>query len=73
MSEYEYQPWWRSRTIWAAGAAAIASLSGFIGEIAGLAEQIDRLAAAGFALYAIYGRIKADKRIGPGSDDGCQS
>lgn len=66
-----YQPWYRSRTIWAAAAAAIASLSGFVGELAGLGEQIDRLAAAGFALYAVYGRIRADKKIGPGSGDGC--
>ena len=66
-----YQPWYRSRTIWAAAAAAVASLSGFIGDLAGLAEQIDRLAAAGFALYAIYGRLKADKRIGPQS--GCDA
>lgn len=71
MSEYDYQPWWRSRTIWAAGGAAIASLSGFLGEVAGLFEQIDRLAAAALAVYAIYGRIKADKRIGPRS--GCDA
>ena len=66
-----YQPWYRSRTIWAAAAAAIASLSGFVSDLAGLAEQIDRLVAAGFALYAIYGRLKADKRIGPQS--GCDA
>lgn len=61
----EFKPWWRSSTIWAASGALVTSLTGFVSELAGLAEQIDRLAAAGFALWAIYGRIKANKQIGP--------
>lgn len=64
MNEYDTKPWWRSSTIWAAGSAGLVSLSGFIGDVAGLGEQIERLITVGCALYAIYGRFRADKRIG---------
>lgn len=62
--------WYLSRTIWGGiGVIGIAlsgyaaSAAGLVGDVATLFEQLERLATAGFALVAIYGRIKADKRI----------
>lgn len=62
--------WYQSRTIWGGiGGVAVAlsalfvGAAGVIGDAATLAEQLERLGSAGFALLAIYGRIKADKRI----------
>lgn len=59
--------WFRSRTIWAAIGVLVTQASGFAGDLSGLFEQLERLATAALALAAIWGRIKAETRIGGGS------
>ncbi len=56
--------WWRSRTIWGAAGAALVAATGMVSDLAGAAEQVERLATVLFALYAIWGRVKAERRVG---------
>ncbi|MCC7097287.1 MAG: hypothetical protein IT472_08920 [Thermomonas sp.] len=57
--------WSRSRTIWGAAGAALVALTGTVSDLAGTAEQIERLATVLLSLYAIWGRVQAEQRIGP--------
>ena len=66
----EDKPWYASSTIWGALIAVAASLGGLIGinlsaqDQAALTEIALQLASVGGALLAIYGRLRADRRIG---------
>lgn len=63
------KPWYASKTIWASIAAVVgAGLSLFglpfsAGAEQALAERLTELATVVAALFAIYGRVTADKRI----------
>ena len=59
-----------SKTVWGAGLAVLASLASLFGysftegDQQAVVEVVTTLVAALSGLYAIYGRIKASKKIG---------
>lgn len=65
----EMKPWYRSRTIWSAAVAVLASLAGLAGidigsgEEATLVDAILQIASAGGAVAAIVGRLAATKQL----------
>jgi 4-amino-4-deoxy-L-arabinose transferase-like glycosyltransferase len=70
----ETMSWWRSRTVWAGLVAVLASLlAGLRVTIspdtqAGLVDVLANLAAAVAGAVAVWGRIRAERRIGRGGD-----
>jgi outer membrane lipoprotein SlyB len=64
------KPWWQSKTMWGgiiAGAAGLGGLFGLSLDAGTQAELTDIAAAVAASvggLLAIYGRIKADRKVG---------
>jgi hypothetical protein len=65
----ETKPWWQSTTIWGALGAAVIAMMGVLGEavsagdVAAVAGHADRIAGAVLAIVAIWGRIRANRRV----------
>lgn len=66
---YPDKKWYASKTVWGGAIAVIAGIAGAFGIAVGvedqavIAESITAIAGAVGGLIAVYGRIKADRRI----------
>lgn len=66
----ESKPWWASKTVWGGLIAVLASLAAAFGFDIGPADQeaivasVVSIAGAVGGLLAVYGRVKADRKVG---------
>ena len=69
------KPWWQSKTIWAALVVFLVTIAPELG--VGITDQdatdgggaLGNILAGVFAIVAIWGRVKARKRIGPANPE----
>lgn len=66
----EAKKWWESKAVWGGIVAVLAGASGLFGITLGADEQAQvadaamAIASAVGGLLAVYGRVKADKKVG---------
>lgn len=64
------KPWWKSKAVWGGIIALVAGIAGAFGFSVGAEDQqiivdaVLAIVAGAGGLLAVYGRIKADKRVG---------
>ncbi|PAL20205.1 hypothetical protein [Sphingopyxis sp. GW247-27LB] len=64
------KPWWQSKTIWGAIGVFIITVAPELGigvssdDAAGIGGAVSNIATGVFALFVIFGRLRAKQRIG---------
>lgn len=64
------KPWWQSKTIWGALGVFIITVAPELGigvssdDAAGIGGAVGNIGTGLFALFVIYGRLRAERRIG---------